>query len=91
MASFSRLSFSSYSFGGFSIDFEPTPEPSRALNPLAIAVHGIGFGSLLVAAQGFANVGLAFVPAPWRTFIVMAEARGMPVPADPRRALTTSA
>ena len=48
MASFSRLSFSSYSVGGFSIDFEPTPEPGGALNPLAIAVQGIGFGALLV-------------------------------------------
>lgn len=36
---------------------DSTPEPGGALNPLAIAVQGVGFGALLVAAQGFYGVG----------------------------------
>jgi hypothetical protein len=48
------------------------PEPSGALNPLAIAVQGIGFGALLVAAQGFATVDIpsVVIPEPNRYYSV---------------------
>ena len=89
MASFSRLSFSSYSFGGFSIDFE-APPITGLLSPLAIAVQGIGFGALFTAVHGFYALESAFIPTPWRTYKVISDARLLVVGRDARTILPTA-